>query len=314
MMKPIQHTIPTPYMVGPVHCYTALCGDEAVLFDTGPPTGIARRFFNEHVDLAGLKHIFITHCHIDHYGLLSWLEQESDATLYLPYRDVLKILHHDRRMKRMYSILREIGFDQAFLDDLEKILASGAIVPPLPQKYLVAEQAMPARLGIEVLACPGHSQSDLVYVLGEYAITGDTLLRGIFQSPLLDVDLDTDQRFNNYQAYCQSVVRLAALTGKTVLPGHRQSINGIKDVLLFYISKMLQRVEQLLPCREETDIAMIIRRLFGESMRDAFHIYLKTSEILFMQDFLAEPAILATALRDIGLYPAVAEQFNRVTA
>ena len=58
--------------------------------------------------------------------------------------------------------------------------------PPFPENYLVAEHDLPERLGIEVLACPGHSQSDLVYAGADWAVTGDTLLKGIFQSPLLD--------------------------------------------------------------------------------------------------------------------------------
>jgi hydroxyacylglutathione hydrolase len=313
-MKPTQHTVNTPYLVGPVHCYTAVCDGELVLFDTGPPTGDGRRYLRDHIDLPNLRHVVVTHCHIDHYGLLSWLEQETDAAIYLPYRDTLKIVYHDERMGQLNAVLRGVGFDTAFLDDLGQVLASGVLFPPYPQQYLVAEESIPARLGIEAVPCPGHSQSDLVFVLGDYAVTGDTLLRGIFQSPLLDIDLETGKRFNNYEAYCASIVRLAGLQGKTILPGHRQTIDGVKDVLLFYVTKMLLRVEQLLPYRNETNISAIIRRLFGDTMKDPFHIYLKASEILFMKDFLQDPARLESSLRQIELYAAVEEQFRRVTS
>ena len=84
---------------------------------------------------------------------------------------------------------------------------------PFPSSFLVAENDLPERLGIEVLACPGHSQSDLVYVGEDWAVTGDTLLRGVFQSPLLDVDLETGGRFKNYEAYCSTIVKLAGLNG-----------------------------------------------------------------------------------------------------
>ena len=70
-----QHTISTPYMVGPVHCYTGTLAGELVLFDTGPPTEEGRRSLQEQIDLAKLKHILITHCHIDHYGQADWLEK-----------------------------------------------------------------------------------------------------------------------------------------------------------------------------------------------------------------------------------------------
>ncbi len=309
----IQHTIETPYMVGPVHCYTAELGGELTLFDTGPPTDEGRNFLRQHVDLARLKHILITHCHIDHYGLAYWLEQESDAEIYLPYRDWLKINSHDERMTEMFTLLVNLGFDEVSLGELRNIFDSGVLFPPFPKHFKIAEEALPARLGVEIINCPGHSQSDVVYVFDEWAVTGDTLLRGIFQSPLLDVDLETGRRFNNYEAYCASIVKLSAIGNKIILPGHRENIESVEDSLLFYIEKMLIRAEQLLPMRGEENVVTIITKLFGNAMRNVFHVYLKASEIVFMQDFLANPELLGNALIEIGLFERVEEQFIRTT-
>lgn len=310
---PTQHTIDTPYLVGPVHCYTLRRDGELLLFDTGPPTQEAKQYLREHINLAQLRHIFITHCHIDHYGLAHWFEQETDAIIYLPYRDALKITHHDSRMKHMYRLLLEIGFDTQYLEALRKIFDSGVLFPPFPKKYRIAEEEIPAHLGVAAIACAGHSQSDIVYTFDDYAVTGDTLLRGIFQSPLLDTDLITGERFNNYFAYCQSIIKLAALKGKKVLPGHRNTIEGIEAILLFYVNKMLIRVEQMLPFAAERNVAKVIKSLFNNSMTDVFHLYLKASEILFMQDFLAQPELLGDALREIGLFENVADQYHHVT-
>lgn len=311
--KPTQHTIDTPYPVGPVHCYTLERDGELLLFDTGPPTAAAREYIKKHIDLKKLKHVFITHGHIDHYGLAYWFEEETDATIYLPHRDVLKITRHTERLESMYSLLVEVGFDTEYLEKLRGIFDSGVLFPPFPEKYRIAEKEIPAGLNIAVIDCPGHSQSDLVYIMGDYAVTGDTLLRGIFQSPLLDVDLITGNRFNNYQAYCRSIVKLAALEGKIILPGHRTSIDSVAGILHFYISKLLIRVEQMLPYKDEQNVTKIISTLFNNSMTDVFHIYLKASEIIFMQDFLASPETLGDALREIGLFDKVAAQYCRVT-
>ncbi len=304
-----QHTINTPYMVGPVHCYSGRLADELVLFDTGPPTPEASNYLRENIDLDQLKHIIITHCHIDHYGQAHWLQQNSDATLYLPYRDILKINRHQERIEDMYHLLADLGFDEDYLAGLRGIFDSGVLFPPFPERFLVAEKDIPDRLGIEVLVCPGHSQSDLVYVGDEWAVTGDTLLRGVFQSPLLDVDLVVGGRFKNYEAYCETIVNLAGLNDKKILPSHRNTVNNVKIVLLFYISKMLLRAKQLYPHRAEKNLMLLIERLLDGRIQDIFHIYLKASEIVFMKDFLEQPELLRRALEEIGLFEDVAELY-----
>jgi len=304
-----QHTINTPYMVGPVHCYSGMLAGELVLFDTGPPTPEAERYLRDHIDLKKLRHVIITHGHIDHYGLAFWLEQNSDATVYLPYRDCLKIANHEKRIEGMYRLLASLHFHQQALDELRRIFESGLLFPPFPQKFLVAEKDLPQRLAITTLNCPGHSQSDLVYFGEDWAVTGDTLLRGIFQSPLLDVDLESGERFNNYQVYCRTLVKLAGLINRRILPGHRQTIAGIDTTLLFYISKLLQRVAQLRPYKDEENLMVTIEKLLGEPIKDAFILYLKASEIVFMKDLLAKPELLRRALEDIGLFDQVRELF-----
>jgi len=312
-MMPIQHLVETPYMVGPVHCYTVELGGELVLFDTGPPTDIGRQFIKDHIDLKRLKHVIVTHCHIDHYGQSSWLEENSEATIYLPYLDILKIKRHDERLEKMYAMLSDMGFQDNYLETLHESFYRGVLFPPFPKQYLTAELDIPVHFGLEVLNCSGHSQSDLVYVGADWAVTGDTLLRNIFQSPLLDVDLEKGGRFNNYKAYCKSIVKLSGLQGKTILPGHRFRIESVDATILFYVSKMLDRVRQLKPYLGRHSVAGVIREVFSNKMKDPFHIYLKASEIVFMKDFLHRPDKLQAALEKIHLFRQVDELFHTVT-
>lgn len=309
-MKPVQHTINTPYIAGPVHCYTAELGGDLVLFDTGPPTAEAKQYLKKNIDLNRLKHVIITHCHIDHYGQAAWLENNSDATIYLPYRDCLKIENHGKRMDEMYQLLIELGFGKEYLDKLRSIFNSGALFPPFPTKYYAAETYLPFHLGLEVVGCPGHSQSDLVYVSKEWAVTGDTLLRGVFQCPVLDVDLELGGRFENYKAYCATLHKLAVLDSKKILPGHRKGIKSIDSALLFYISKMLSRARQLHPYREEGNLFLIVRKLLGGNLADILRVYLKASEIFFMKDFLHQPELLGDSLKAVGLFEEVSKIYH----
>lgn len=307
-----QHTIETPYMVGPVHCYTATSKNgELILFDTGPPTERARDYLRKNLDLASLNYIFITHCHIDHYGLLSWLQEQTDVEVFIPYRDGLKILSHEDRLHEMYRLLAELGFTGGYLRDLHGALSDGRVFPPFPKKFNIVEDDMPPELGIGYYSCPGHSQSDTVFYSDSWAVTGDVLLRGVFQSPLLDVDLETGERFNNYAAYCSSIKKLAKLRTRQIYPAHRKEIDSVDDSITFYVSKMLGRAKQLQNFVDATNIFEVIHRLFGKSLEDPFHIYLKASEVVFMLDFLRKPELLQESLSSIGLFSKVAENYHR---
>ncbi|MGA7277810.1 MAG: MBL fold metallo-hydrolase [Desulfocapsaceae bacterium] len=311
MTIPRQHTVETPYMVGPVHFYTLEYGAEIVLFDTGPPTDTGRLYLQQHLDLSRLKHVIVTHCHVDHYGQAAWLAKNSGANVYLPQRDIDKHIHHQQRIEGIILLLSELGFDAPYFELLRESFYRAVVLQLLPEHYLVAEHDLPPHLGIEALACPGHSQSDLVYCADGWAVTGDTLLRGIFQSPLLDMDLETGGRFKNYEAYCSSLASLASLGARQVLPGHRQTIESVEATILFYVCKILQRVRQLRTKIDCGSVAELINRVFSQ-MKDPFHIYLKASEIVFMRDFWANPELLRAALEAIGLFDKVSERYFAV--
>ncbi len=311
-MIPTQHSINTPYPVGEVHCYSTELGGELTLFDTGPPTEAAKNHLRQHLDLPRLQHIIITHCHIDHYGLAAWLERETGATVYLPYRDSLKIARHTERLDRLVALLGEIGFDDDYLNLFRADMDNDTVFPEFPKRFKIVEKELPAELGIAVLPCPGHSQSDLVLTGPDWAVTGDVMLRGIFQSPLLDVDLLTGRRFGNYAAYCETIVKLATLRDRQVLPGHRHHIESVDNNIRFYVGKLLERAARISRSPLELPVATLVRQLFPE-IEHPFLIYLKASEICFMRDFLANPQRLQQSLEQIGLYPELAELFQRAT-
>ncbi len=311
-MIPIQHTLATPYPVGPVHCYSIELAGELVLFDTGPPTPEARAYLRKSLPLERLRHVVLTHCHIDHYGLAAWLEREYGATIYLPYRDSLKIARHDERMDAMEALLADLGYDRTYLARFRADTDNDTVFPEFPKRHKIIEEDLPPELGIDVLACPGHSQSDLVLTGPDWAVTGDVMLRGIFQSPLLDIDLQTGQRFRNYDAYCNSLLNLATLRDMLILPGHRGSIEGVDANILFYVSKLLERSVRIMALDARLPVAEQVPQLLGADLSHTFLVYLKASELVFIRDFLEQPELLRHALKEIGLFQPLSNLFDQV--
>lgn len=311
-----QHSVATPYPVGDVHFYSTQIEGELVLFDTGPPTEHCWQQLQTELDLSRLRHVFVTHCHIDHWGQAARLAHETGAIIYLPQRDADKIVHHERRIQGMMDVMQSYGFTQPYLDQLRAEIDNDDVFPPIPASYEIVENSrLESRFGLKVLPCPGHSQSDLIYRLSNQAVCGDVLLRGIFQSPLLDIDLQTFRgRFHNYRAYCTSLGNLTSLRDCQILPGHRNRVDSVDDTILFYLRKLFDRAIKLKPFAQEQNIAALIQQLFDGKELPLFHTYLKASEIIFMQDLLAEPQLLQTALEKAGLFDLLAADFTRLNA
>ncbi len=308
-----QHTVQTPYIVGEVHFYSAEIDGGLVLFDTGPPTPEGEACLIDEVDLKRLKYVCITHCHVDHYGLANFILQQSDAEVLIPRRDAIKFQRHPDRMKQMGEILAGYGFDENFASQLRESFDRNKVFPQNPARFRIVEEADELNsLGITYLPCPGHSQSDMVYLLGDAAITGDILLRNIFQAPLLDINLETfSGRFRNYDVYCNSLFNLIKLRGHRIMPGHRTSVKSVDDALIFYIRTLLERAVQLLPFRGQP-VDRIIHQLFKGRLTDPFFVYLKVSEIVFMLDFLENPALLKSSLEQVGLFDTVSELYESI--
>lgn len=310
-----QHTINTPYMVGEAHFYSMELNGDLVLFDTGPPTPEAIAYLQAVVDLRRLKYLFITHCHVDHYGLAEFIAKNSGAEVFISRKDAIKFRRHHERLEHIRELLRSYGYDRGFADRLQAVYDDKKIFPAFPGKYtLVEESDVPHKLGIDHIGCPGHSQSDLVYLCGKYAVTGDVLLRNIFQAPLLDVDLETFAgRFRNYDAYCASLLELQSVRGCEILPGHRQYVESLDETILFYVGKLMERAAQVKRLEGVALVRDVIAKLFGGALDDPFITYLKVSEIVFMRDFLAEPEKLKNSLEQIGLFGPVCDVYAAAT-
>ncbi|MDH5561513.1 MAG: MBL fold metallo-hydrolase [Deltaproteobacteria bacterium] len=296
------HTLPTPYLVGDIHLYEVDNNDTKILIDTGPPTKEAVEIITAGIELDKLDYVLITHCHHDHFGLVDFISEHSNAKILLSKIDKKLFSNQEIKFSFLVHYLQKLGFEETVTRSLKFHHDSYQEALPDQKSFSCLEDNPKDLEEMEVsyLSCPSHTQSDIVYILEPYVFTGDTLLRDIFQTPLLDLDLQTlDSRFNNYQAYCESIGKLLSLSGLEVKPAHREFIESIQAQITFYVSKMLDR-SQLLYSHliASKSLPKIVGHLFPEIQKDPFRIFIKISEVLFLIDFMLEPELLFDRLRE----------------
>lgn len=309
-----QHTVLTPYKIGEAHFYSTKINGELVLFDTGPPSPAAFAFLKEQVDLERLKYLFITHCHLDHFGLAESIAKKSAAEIYIPRKDAMKLKHREERLFQFEKLLVGYGFDIGCAHGFMDWFRENVWFPVDTERFgIVEESGVLDKLGINCVSVPGHSQSDMVYLYGDYAITGDIQLRDFFPVPLLDMDVESfSERFVNYAAYCVTLLKLQKLHGYKILPGHCWYLTNLNDTIVSYVRKFLKRAEQVKRLNGVESVHEVINKFFGGTPTDPFYVYSKTSEIIFIRDFLSEPDKLKHSLEQIGMFEPLTDSYRAV--
>ncbi|MBT7087370.1 MBL fold metallo-hydrolase [bacterium] len=298
-------TLPTPYPVGPIHIYYFVINGVRILFDSGPPTTTAINVLKAEIDLKQLDYLFITHFHPDHYGGAHIIEQLSPAQIIFSKYDLAIYEYYDLRVKFLFAFLSQLGVTTELIAALEKTFSGYKNAIPLPKNFQILEESqdLTRDLGISFLTCPGHSQSDIIYQVDDFCITGDTLLRDIFQTPLLDLNLSTKTgRFLNYENYCQSISILKSIEHQKILTAHNEAIVSVDYQIQFYYQKIIEKAEKLKPIlNQKKSVYEIMMNIFPFTVSKPFLFYVKLSELLFIKDYLNDQELLKNALTESNI-------------
>ncbi len=305
-----RHTIDTPYPVGPVHLYVFKRRGGLILFDTGPPTKESFEYLSENIELDNLAYVFVTHSHADHSGGLKFISEMCDAKILIPKKDILKNRLFDEIAPYFREAFLSFGFPREVVSYMFSVLLrfrNDSLIPESAEA--VEDTKLPE--GVEYIPFPGHSITDFVYIVDKkYAITGDFLLNGIFQTPLTEIDPETMQLFNNYEAYCKSISNIDKLKDLVILPSHSH-VDSAKETISFYIEKILKRSEFIVDCiKENCSVFDAVSKLV-DPYKNPFKAYLKASEIVFFKSFIENPALLKETLKAISLLERFEQPLNR---
>lgn len=137
--------------------------DHLTLIDTGLP-GSAGRILEAVTALgrrpSDVRHILVTHCHIDHTGGLAALKQATGARASMHAADaaLVKIGRSGRPMTPSPGLINALVFRRFMTGP------PGSIAPAEIEHEVTAEDILPAAGGIRPIHTPGHCAGHLVFL------------------------------------------------------------------------------------------------------------------------------------------------------
>jgi glyoxylase-like metal-dependent hydrolase (beta-lactamase superfamily II) len=281
---------------GPVNVYALEDDGGWALFDCGIGTeegeaalraGAAERG----IELRRCTRLFVSHGHVDHYGLAQTLSEESGAKIFIHPADASKAVGPDGWDGRAHlyrAFLERAGVPA---DQLDRLVAFGRFtgkysrrIDPARVLPLAAGQRVRFRhFEAEVLHLPGHTPGLVCLWDAEHRVffADDHVLARTSPNPFLELLGDGPVRTGRALVnYFVSIRRVMALDADWVLPGHGEPFQDVRPLLERLFGFYARRQEKLLAALEkgaETPFAMT-QVLFGQ--HEGPRLYLTLSEVV----------------------------------
>ncbi|MBW3570937.1 MAG: MBL fold metallo-hydrolase [Gemmatimonadetes bacterium] len=273
-------SVPLPFPPREVAAWVIEGDDGHVLVDTGIDTPPARGALRDAAGELGvtpgsLRHVVLTHAHIDHYGLAGPVRAWSGARVCIHAREeelALGWVHGwptDRAA--VADHFRACGIPAPLADALlaasDRIHQRYEYCPP--DEVLCGERGpLPGAAGWEWILTPGHSPGHVtVYHAGtRILIVGDHVLPRI--SPNIGADLYAE---NPLADYLGSLGRLRELPVELVLPSHGEPFRDLAGRIDWIVAHHEARTAQTLDALDRPRTAFeVTLRLFPDLPPDNF--------------------------------------------
>lgn len=248
-----------------------------ILIETGPGSvlkNMPEAFAGAGLDMADVRHVFVTHIHLDHAGAAGWWAQQG-AHVYVHQIGARHLIDPSRLMA---SATRIYG------DDMDRLWGE---MMPIPSEQLTAlydeDTVQIGEIEINALDTPGHARHHMTYIVGNVAFTGD--VAGVHISGTSLVDLPAPPPEFEWEVWQTSLARLRQADLVALYPTHFGRVH--KPVMPY-----LDRFEQVIAA----GVTFI---------RDQMRAGLKRDEIV--ANYLARREALA---QEAGLSPQAIAQYQ----
>ena len=211
----IVHTVDLELMGAPgvVAAYVIPSSDGLVIVDCGPGSTLAKlrsAISSLGYDVVDIRHILLTHIHLDHAGGAGALALETGANVYVHSRGAAHLSNPTRLMQSATQIYG------AMMNTLW-----GAFLPVSEAQLQPLEGGETLHLGhleISVAYTPGHAVHHLTYAIAGHVFCGDVGGVRLQDSPYLIAP--TPPPDINLELWRESISKLKALKPHTLYPTH----------------------------------------------------------------------------------------------
>lgn len=289
-------TIPfdLPNGPGPINVYL-FCGSHLSLIDTGVKGKNTLRYINKGLErtcfkIEDIERIYITHGHIDHFGMARKISEISNAKIFVHSNDKNKVqLPFEVLFKRDFPLVmtyfKEAGVHTDGLNECYQSIKDlyAAFAEPIEtgvETLLDGEIVDCGARRLKVIHLPGHTSGTIGFYDDEgFLFAGDHLLAEITPNPLLELSAKARNGYQSLKSYLRSLTVTKKLDISLVFPGHGKTIDNPPKLIDQFLRHHEERKVEILHLLSENEKTKweISCLLFGELQTR--EIYLGLSEV-----------------------------------
>nr|MDO8135125.1 MBL fold metallo-hydrolase [Candidatus Njordarchaeum guaymaensis] len=269
--------VPSLFPVGATNSYLVNSGEPS-LIDVGLKSRKSHETLLKELGSLNLapkdiQKIIVTHAHVDHFGLIHKLQEDSSCDVYVHAEDFEFVSDYAgaylKRMDYFGDILLSSGTPQKILDDLQAAYlflkdVGGSVANC--RKINDGDTIGLGDLKLKAIHTPGHTIGEIVlsWEEKETLFCGDHLLNEI--TPNVGVTLRGTPVVSLLPDYLRSLEKTLKLPGEVAFPGHRGVIQGFRKRALEILEHHRERKRLMLDAvsRGEKTPFEVSRIIFGK--------------------------------------------------
>lgn len=289
--------------------YVVIVDDYAALIDTGSGLGESniqlgagmealRDEWGEQISWADLKRIIITHAHVDHYGGLGFVRDQTSAPIAVHELDRRVLTNHEERLvltsRALSAFLWRAGVSEANHTSLMGMHGwSKGLFRSVEVDTILRDGDLLDGVFL-VHHTPGHCPGQVCLQLSDILFSADHVLPRT--SPHLAPESITPS--TGLDHYLQALRRIAAVPGlRLAVGGHEQPIEDVYERIAQIKSSHQRKLERLLDaCAEPRTINELSKLIYSDVQ--GYNILLALEEIGAHVEYLDQRGLLAVANLD----------------